>query len=327
MTESRVEGPVVTISFGLILVVPCGRQDGDDGITSLGHPFGFQTPEKPPLDVSFVRGLLGLTDGPGLRGASRQVANEEHRSGLHILQNLHHLFSSDHARHLRDRIRGAGPDLRLLEGLTKNYGATCRSTTRVRIGGMDKWHHTGVKVRDSFKSAKFSSAWDSFFELIRGGSCLSLGTTATGNFTLLRVRVGGERHELKIETYLLKESIHRGNYHILNRILFTFFTTKISFNDIKVFLCPSEPIWTFNVGEAFFEPVCEEARKRGITFIDDVMKFVFSHPIGVKQDAHQLQRAMDDFKKAVVIALERGASFSDMENILKEKAVSSVMES
>lgn len=197
---------------------------------------------------------------------------------------------------------------------------------------MDAWHHTHVKILQSFVGKERRAVWGEFFERIRKASYLSLGASQTGNTTLLRIRVPSGwmtprrslvRHELKLETYRLK-SENGGNY-IIGEILKQFISLPISV--LLDYGHPSELIYHSNIGDAFAKPICEEARKRGITFLDDVVKSVFSQKIGAKQDAHQLKRAMEDFEKAVAIALSQGASFSDMEKILQEKAISSVMES
>jgi len=191
-------------------------------------------------------------------------------------------------------------------------------------GGMGEWDQTRPKIRATFRSAKWRGQWALFFDAMKDASFMSLGASRTGNQTLLRVRVNGRRHELRLETGALRGT--KGREHVVGALIQKFFVGEpgVLVRDVE---SPGEWLWERSMGDAFMEPVMAEARARGVRFLDDIAAEVFSQNIGAKQQAYQLEGAMDEFKNAVKAALGKGASFTDMEDILKEMAVLSVMES
>jgi hypothetical protein len=183
---------------------------------------------------------------------------------------------------------------------------------------MGEYDQTRPKVRASFRSPNFRGAWDLFFEAMAGASCMSVGASRTGNQTLLRIRVNGKRNELRLETRDLKTAI--GTHTVVGELLKRFL------------MCDRHQLirgvsLERNMGAAFAAPVLTEARARGVRFLDDCVAFVFEQEIGRRQEEYQLGVAMGEFRTAVRAALDKGASFSDMEDVLKEMAVLTVMES
>jgi hypothetical protein len=189
---------------------------------------------------------------------------------------------------------------------------------------MGEWDQTRPKIRATFHSAKWRGHWAIFFDAMKDASFMSLGASRTGNQTLLRVRVSGKRHELRLETHILRGT--KGREHVVGSLIQKFFFGEKSalIRDVE---SPGEFLWERSMGDAMMEPVMAEARERGIRFLDDIAAEVFSQAIGARQQAYQLEGAMGEFKQAVKAALGKGASFTDMEDILKEMAVLSVMES
>jgi len=166
--------------------------------------------------------------------------------------------------------------------------------------------------------------WDLFFDQLRDASCMSVGASRTGNQTLLRIRVGGKRHELRIDTGYLKGA--RGPEHVVGEILRRFFPGERS-ELIRDVQSGTEFVWERTMGPAFSEPVRAEARVRGIRFLDDAAAFVFKHAVGARQAAFQRSAAMEEFRTRVREAIRLGGSYAEMEDVLKEESVRSVMES
>jgi len=189
---------------------------------------------------------------------------------------------------------------------------------------MGEYERTKAQIRASFGSPKWRGPWALFFDSLQGASCMSVGASRTGNQTLLRVRVGKKRHELRLETRDLRGT--RGAEHVVGELLKKFIPCDKN-ELIAAVEMPGESLWVMNMGFAFSDPVRAEALNRGVRFLEDAVSFVFSQNVGARQDAYQLDGAMGEFKNAVKAALQKGAAFSDMETVLKEMAVLSVMES
>lgn len=189
---------------------------------------------------------------------------------------------------------------------------------------MGEWDRTRPKIRATFHSQRWRGPWALFFDGLRDASFMSLGASRTGNQTLLRVRFGGKRQELRLDTHSLKGP--KGPEHVVGALLqkFLYCEKGLMLKDVE---SPGEFLWERSMGDAFFEPVMTEARSRGVRFMDDVLAAVLTHNIGARQDAYQLEGAMSEFKSAVRVALDKGASFTDMETVLREMAVLTVMES
>ncbi len=185
---------------------------------------------------------------------------------------------------------------------------------------MGEWDEARHNFRKQLSgSGSVRGTWDLFFETLAASSFMSVGSSRTGNTTLVRIRVRGSRKELRLETTFLLGT-KRAN-RVVEKVLQDLLPSK----DVLDRLSVRAPVGLF-LGEALGEPVLEEARRRGIRVLDDLLAALSSTDVGAKKDRYQQSVAMDEFRQAVRNANHRGCSYDEMEALLKEEAVRAVMD-
>lgn len=192
---------------------------------------------------------------------------------------------------------------------------------------MERYARTRAAVRRSFRArgGVVRGAWELFFDQLKGAKLVGISENRTGSQTVVRLKVGGKRRDLRIETYRLRGGVETTDV-FMDRIMEELIP---NLRDVEEDVCDTADVLPVieRAGEVFGDLVRDEARARGIAVLDEALLELRTHDVGAKQAEYQRQGAVKDLRGATKRALALGVTLDEMHEVLKEESVRAVMES